>query len=121
MDKNKWKRRIKSATVKAEVYKPYFDDVISTLAAILERRDEVEEEYIKLGSKPLIKYTNKGGSTNPTKNPLLTTWESLNTTALSYWRELGLTPSAYKKMTGSKPTETKKSALVEALKAIEAG
>ena len=43
----------------------------------------------------------------------------LNTQALAYLRELGLTPSAYKKMTGGKQGEEKKSALVEALKAIE--
>lgn len=35
-----------------------------------------------------------------TKNPLLTTWDELNKTALSYWRELGLTPSSYKKLAG---------------------
>jgi hypothetical protein len=48
-------------------------------------------------------------------------WTDLNTQALAYWRELGLTPSAYKKMTGGTKAEEKGSALVEALKALEAG
>jgi hypothetical protein len=47
-------------------------------------------------------------------------WLDCDKVALAYWRELGLTPSSYKKMTGGTKAEEKGSALVEALKALEA-
>jgi len=98
MEKKRWKTKIKSACKKAGTYQPFFDSVIDSLAAILEKRDEAEEEYIRLGAKPIVKYTNKGGSTNPTKNPALVLWDELNKSALAYWRDLGLTPAGLKKL-----------------------
>lgn len=98
MDRARWEKKIKKMTVDAGTYRPCFDEIIRTLAGILENRDIAEEEYKRLGSKPVIKYTNKGGSTNPTKNPLLVVLDDLNKTALSYWRDLGLTPAGLKKL-----------------------
>lgn len=98
MKRETWKKRIKQAAEEAGTYRPCFDDVINSLASILEKRDEAEAEYKKSGSAPIVKYTNKGGSTNPTKNPALALWDDLNKTALSYWRELGLTPAGLKKL-----------------------
>lgn len=98
MNREQWEECITEATKDAGTYRPCFDEAISTLAGILENRDIAEEEYKRLGSKPVIKYTNKGGSTNPTKNPLLVVVDDLNKTALSYWRELGLTPAGLKKL-----------------------
>lgn len=95
--------------------------MINTLADILEQRDACLEQYVEEGAVPVMEYTNKGGATNIVKNPLLVLWSDLNTQALSYWRELGLTPSAYKKMTGGAKTEETTGALVDALKALEAG
>lgn len=98
MKKETWKRRIKEATISAGTYRPCFDELINTLAGILEKRDEAEAEYKRLGSEPIVKYTNKGGNQNMTKNPALTLWNDMNTTALAYWRELGLTPAGLKKL-----------------------
>ena len=98
MKKETWKRRIKEAAIDAGTYRPCFDELINTLAGILEKRDEAEAEYKRLGSKPIVKYTNKGGNQNQTKNPALTLWNDMNTTALAYWRELGLTPAGLKKL-----------------------
>lgn len=98
MEQKKWKNKIKKACRDAGTYQPYFDHVIDTLAAILEKRDEAEAQYIKLGSKPVITYTNKGGNSNPAKNPCLVLWDDLNKSALSYWRDLGLTPAGLKKL-----------------------
>lgn len=98
MEQRKWKNKIKKACREAGTYQPYFDHVIDTLAAILEKRDEAEAQYIKLGSKPVVQYTNKGGATNPSKNPCLVLWDELNKSALAYWRDLGLTPAGLKKL-----------------------
>ena len=119
MKKAAWKKKIKQACVDAGTYKPFFDDVITTLADVLEKRDDTGEQYKKYGSKPVITYTNKGGNSNPTKNPMLILWDDLNKTALTYWRELGLTPSGYKKITGDKPESEKGSGLIAALASIE--
>lgn len=98
MNRGEWEKRIKKMAKDAGTYRPCFDEAIRTLAGMLENRDIAEEEYKRLGSKPVIKYTNKGGSTNPTKNPLLVVVDDLNKTALSYWRDLGLTPAGLKKL-----------------------
>ena len=96
-----------------------YDSVISTLSDILEQRDIVYQQYQDEGCQPVREYTNKGGATNTTKNPLLVLWDDLNKSALAYWRELGLTPSSYKKMTGDSPKKEKVNGLAEALKSLE--
>ncbi len=100
MTKKKWIERIKAQLEMLKTTEIAYDPVIETLAAILEKRDQLEAKYKKDGSRPVIEYTNKAGATNMIKNPLLTMWDDLNKSALAYWRELGLTPSAYKKITG---------------------
>lgn len=119
MKKRTWSKRIKECCIEAGTYEPYFDNVIESLAEILEKRDEAEETYIKSGGKAIIKYTNKGGATNAVVNPALSLWDNLNKTALTYWRELGLTPSGYKKIKGDKPREEEVSGLAAALASIE--
>ena len=49
MEQRKWKNKIKKACRDAGTYKPYFDNVIDTLASILEKRDEAEaqENFLK--------------------------------------------------------------------------
>lgn len=115
----KWAALIKSQLKMLGVSEPAYESVISTLADILEQRDKTKDEFIKSGGKSVIEYTNKGGSTNMTKNPLLVLWDDLNKSALAYWRELGLTPSSYKKMTGDAPKKEKPSGLAAALAEIE--
>ena len=120
MEARRWKSKIVKHLKQANIDPKQYDSIVLTLADILEQRDVCFEQYLKDGPKPVIEYTNKAGATNLIKNPKLVMWIELNTQALAYWRELGLTPSAYKKMTGGKQGEEKGSALVEALKAIEA-
>lgn len=120
MKKRTWVKRITEACKKAGTYQPYFDNVIDTLAAILEKRDSAEERYIESGEEPIVEYTNKAGATNESINPALHLWDKMNTSALAYWKELGLTPSGYKKITGEKPkVQEEQSGLAAALASIE--
>lgn len=97
-----------------------YSSAVESLAEILIQRDRTFEEFRESGGKSVIEHTNKGGSTNLTKNPLLVLWDDLNKTALAYWRELGMTPSSYKKLTGAgvKKEEAQKG-LAAALASIE--
>ena len=120
MSKTKWKNLIKKQLTALGLQNDAYESTVESLAAILEQRDKTFDEFQQSGGKSVIEYTNKGGSTNMTKNPLLVLWDDLNKTALAYWRELGLTPSSYKKLTGTgaKQEESKKG-LAAALASIE--
>ena len=98
MTKSNWKNLINKQMAALGVQNSAYNSAIETLAGILEQRDKTFKEFKDSGGKSVIEYTNKGGSTNMTKNPLLVLWDDLNKSALAYWRELGLTPSSYKKM-----------------------
>ncbi len=115
MKQKTWEKRIKEACKKAGTYRDFFDCTISTLAAILEKRDEAQEQYEEMGSLPVIEYTNKGGATNVVKNPALAVWDDLNKSALAYWRDLGLTPAGLKKIDDA-VMKKKKSGLADVLK-----
>lgn len=115
--KTAWKTRIKKACIEAGTYKPYFDEMIISLAAVLEKRDEAEIGYVDSGNAPVVEHTNQGGATNLVKNPYLIVWMDLNAQALSYWRDLGLTPAGLKKL-GENTLTVKTSALEEALSKI---
>ena len=121
MNKSDWKNRITESCESAGTYRAFFDDIIETLAGILERRDMAIETFEKTGGNVIVKHTNKGGSTNLEQNPALRLVNDLERDALAYWRELGLTPSAYKKMTGGKPVEEKESTLEAVLAKLGAG
>lgn len=96
MRKSTWKSRIKQACKDAGTYQPYFDNVIDTLAGILENRDKAQKQYEKQGSQPVVKHVNKGGNANIVKNPMLVVVMECNQQALAYWRDLGLTPKGLK-------------------------
>ena len=119
MTSKQWKRLIKKQLSSLGQEESAYDSVISTLSDILEQRDVVYKQYVCAGCEPVREYTNKGGNTNITKNPLLVLWDDLNKSALAYWRELGLTPSSYKKMTGDSPKKEKAGGLAFAIKALE--
>ena len=120
MSKTKWKNLIKKQLTALGLQNDAYESTVESLAAILEQRDKTFDEFQKSGGKSVIEYTNKGGSTNMTKNPLLVLWDDLNKTSLAYWRELGLTPSSYKKLTGEGPKkEEKAKGLAAALASIE--
>lgn len=119
MTKKKWEKLILDQMSAQKLHDDAYLSVVESLAAILEQRDKTFTEFRKDGRKSVIQYTNKGGSTNMTKNPLLVLWDDLNKTALSYWRELGLTPSSYKKITGEGAKAEGKKGLAAALAEIE--
>lgn len=115
MKKKTWIKRIKEACDEAGTYRPYFDNVIITLAGILEKRDEAEEYYEECGGDPIIIHTNKAGAENMTTNPALALWDNLNKSALAYWRDLGLTPAGLKKIDETALKTQKKDAFADAL------
>lgn len=119
MTGKQWKNLIKKQLSGLGQQEKAYDSVVATLADILEQRDIVYEKYQSEGCQPVREYTNKGGATNTTKNPLLVLWDDLNKSALAYWRELGLTPSSYKKMTGDAPKKERESGLAQALQSLE--
>lgn len=99
MEKEKWADRIKNCCISAKTYKPYFDDVIETLAQILETRDSIHQKYVDEGSNPtIIVTTDRSNKENVHKNPLLHMEIEYNSQALKYWVELGLTASSFKKL-----------------------
>lgn len=116
MKKTAWKNRIIKAAKEVGTYKESFLPVIDTLANILAERDKTYTEYEEKGSQAVVGHTNKNGSTNMTKNPLLSMWSDLNTQALSYWRDLGLTPAGLRKIDESAMKDKKESALGKVLK-----
>lgn len=118
MTEKQWKSRITKACKAAGTYQKYFDTIISTLAAIMERRDAVTAEYRESGSQPLIEFTNKNGATNLIKNPMLTLINDLDRDALAYWRDLGLTPAGLKKINEQAVRASRRSPLEEALSSI---
>lgn len=118
MTKRTWTARIKQACISAGTYRTYFDNVITTLAGILEQRDEVEKQYLKSGAHPIVKHTNKGGATNFVQNPMLALMNNLNASALTYWRDLGLTPAGLKKIDEKSMKKQKPNALAEALREL---
>ena len=117
MAEKQWKTKIKTACKAAGTYQKYFDTIIGTLAAIMERRDAVTESYRESGSMPLVEFTNKNGATNLVKNPMLTLINDLDRDALAYWRDLGLTPAGLKKI-NEQAVKRSKSALEEALSGL---
>ena len=94
MNADKWENRIKEQCVEIGTYRPQFDDVITTLAMTLQKRDEVAELLDRIGEELVT--TCRNGYT--VKNPLLGMFSDLNKEAVGYWRELGLTPSGLKKI-----------------------
>lgn len=98
MEKAEWIRRIVVACEEVGTYRPAFDNVIDTLADILERRDQAQKTFYDTGGNVIVTHTNKGGNKNIVKNPALNLVNELNRDALAYWRDLGLTPSGLKKL-----------------------
>lgn len=121
MKRADWYVRIKENTIAAGTYRPYFDEVIRTLAGILERRDEAEEAFELSGESAIVEHTNVRGETNLAQNPALRLINDLNRDALAYWRDLGLTPAGLKKIDEGALKKRKGSALAEALRELNDG
>lgn len=118
VDKSAWVERITASALSAGTYRPYFDDVIDTLADILERRDAARALFDESGGNIIVGHTNKAGATNNEQNPILRLLNDLNRDALAYWRELGLTPAGLRRIDEQSMKQRKKSALGEALKGL---
>ena len=121
MTKKRWKSLILQQMAALHVQNDAYESIVETLSAILEQRDKTFKEFMESGGSSVIEYTNKGGSTNMTKNPLLVLWDDLNKSALAYWRELGMTPASFKKMSSAAMTVQNKSGLAAALESLESG
>ena len=98
MEREKWRARIVNSCNSAGTYQPCFDDVIETLAAIMERRDEAQEAYEKDGRKSVVEQETSTGGVKTVKNPFLLAVNELDSAALAYWRDLGLTPKGFQSM-----------------------
>lgn len=118
MKAEKWKEIITEACQSAGTYKPFFENVIDTLADILEKRDLAKKGFEKSGGNPVIIHTNQGGNANPSKNPFLVVIDDYNKTALAYWRDLGLTPKGLKAINDQALKGKEKSGLEEVLAKI---
>lgn len=101
MTAEEWKTRIIKACEEAGTYRPFYDDVIATMASILEKRDYAAETFKKTGGNVLVTHYTKTGAANLEQNPALRLMNDLNRDALAYWRDLGLTPAGYKKLTAN--------------------
>jgi len=118
VNRTEWVVRIRTCCQQAGTYREYFEDVIATLADILERRDIARELFDASGGNVLVDHTNKAGATNSEQNPVLRMVNDLNRDALAYWRDLGLTPAGLKRIDEGAMKQRKKSALGEALKGL---
>lgn len=98
MEKQGWKQRIEQACKEAGTYESHFEDLIETLAGILENRDRAQKQFESMNSNPVVMHTNKAGAVNMVKNPALIIINEMNAQALQFWRELGLTPKGFQAM-----------------------
>lgn len=116
--KKKWIEEIRQACESMGTYKDAFLPTIEMLADVIIQREKTWKEFEESGGTTMIPYTNKNGSTNLIKNPLLIMWNELTKTALAYRRELGLTPAGIKKLNEKALQEKKRSAIAIALSDI---
>lgn len=93
-----WRKKIIEQMTAKSVPHAGFENVIETLADILEERDAVYTQYKDEGGHVLVEKVSDRGASNMIINPLLKAWQEMNRDALTYWRELGLTPQGLKKL-----------------------
>lgn len=105
MDKSQWKTELEMQIKYDREYVPSFQTTIMILAEVLEERDRTYQMYIESGAQPVVNFTSDRGAVNLKQNPLLKTWQELNTTALAYLRDLGLTAAGLRKLQGQIPKE----------------
>lgn len=98
LKRKEWKESITEACQTAGTYQPNFEAIVDTLSDILEQRDSIYEQYVKEGAEAVVVHKSDRGAENRKINPLLTAWDNLNKTALTYWKELGGTPAGLKKL-----------------------
>lgn len=97
-------------------YQEPFDDVIDTLAGMLERRD-ITEKNIE-GEPMIVERTNARGFANAEQNPMIRLLNDMNRDVLTYWRDLGLTPKGLKAITDTNLKDEKEDPLDQVLKKL---
>lgn len=117
---NDWIDTITTNCKAAGTYRPEFDSLIAALADLYERKTIVEQQYKDEGSQILVEYTNKNGSTNLIKNPLLQMIIDLDRDILAFSRELGLTPRSNVRLRG-RQNNKEHASLTDVLNSIENG
>lgn len=105
MNKEEWKTVIEGQIKFDHDYIPSFQTTIQILSEMLEERDRVYSLYIESGAQPVVNFTSDRGAINLKQNPLLRTWQEINTLCLSYLRDLGLTAAGLRKLQGQIPKE----------------
>lgn len=118
MKRRSWAKRIKAACEEVGTYRPSFDNVIETLASILEQRDEADALFRKSKEPAVVKHVNKAGAENSVINPMVELVNKLNAQALSYWRDLGLTPLGLKRIDEKALKNSQKDAFTSILEGI---
>lgn len=98
MDRAEWTKVITKSCEDAGTYRPFFNDVIDTLAGIMEVRDEAQAQFEETGGRAVVKQPSSTGVIRDVKNPALVVLMDCNAQALAYWRDLGLTPAGYKRL-----------------------
>ena len=88
------------------VWRPEFDVPARRLAKIYVRIYEAESYMAAPGFEPIVHHTNKNGSTNLAKHPIIGELTALYDQALTYERELGLTPAALKRINDAAPQKS---------------
>ena len=119
MTSKSWVNEIKKQMKLKGVDSRGFENVIQTLAEILEQRDKIYKQFQDEGALVMVEYTSDRGNVNQIINPLLKEWQNMNRDALVYWRELGLTPAGLKKLNEDLMKEKKESALDAVLSKLE--
>jgi len=110
-----WRKKIIEQMTAKGVKADGFENVIDTLADILEERDTIYTQYKDEGGHVLIEKVSDRGASNMVVNPLLKEWQDMNRDALTYWRELGLTPQGLKKLNDQAIAQAKAPDLSELL------
>jgi len=116
MNRKKWKNRIIKAMTDIGTYQKSFDDVIDTLAGILERRDDLELEFRTSGDPMIVERINAAGHANLEQHPTIRLLNDMNRDALTFWRDLGLTPKGLRAITDASMVEAKEDPLDAVLK-----
>ena len=96
-------------------YKESFANTIDAYARAMMDYDTACAAFESLGSKFMVKHTNKAGAENIVKNPYYLVIEELRRVMLAYATQLGLTPSGLKKINDEMKVKGGKSKLAEAL------
>ncbi len=108
---------IRKKCKKLGVWRDEFDSAAHRLARIYAHIDQIETLTESDAFEYLTSHTNKNGSTNLIRNPLLAQLDTLYDQALTLERELGLTSAALKRIKNDSGEQTAEDPIEKALTA----